>query len=375
MSEEEECEEKKSAQQCLQEFFSKRVGSKNKIREALVKRTQKGGITLVVGAGVSIPRGVPSWDALARAMWETTFPDTQSPWEGGDTSPQRLPQFLPIVFELVYRELGDRDKFAKVLREHLYTTKVKYPRKDEKFDSSSESLAVLGRLLLQEFERGQGRRIDAVITLNADELLEQAAMTLVNRKQKKGTPVYPFTLVRMSTHTDLGQERLRRIPIYHIHGFLSQTPKFFDAEYMLVFSDLQYWSTSASALTFANRVVSWALNESCCIFVGLSMTDINLLRWLALRALELERDVSEAVDAERQTDGILRSFIRHYWIRPSSSDPSGFLTRFMRLRGIESVKIGEWKGKSFQNLIEKCFPKDDPESEKKKMPPRLKTKG
>ena len=87
------------------------------------------------------------------------------------------------------------------------------------------------------------------------------------------------------------------------------------------------------------------------------MTDINLLRWLALRALELERDVSEAVDRDRGTDSILRSFSRHYWIRPLSSDPTGFLSRFMKSRGIESVEIGEWKGKSFQNLIKKCFPK------------------
>jgi hypothetical protein len=328
----------------------------DQIQEKLAARTRKGGITLVVGAGVSLSRGLPDWNTLAKAMWKTAFGEEQSPWEGGDTSPQRLPQFLPIVFELVYQQLGNRDKFAEELRKNLYTKNVKYPRDDEKFETSSESLAVLGRLLLQEFKRGQRRRIDAVITLNADEMLEPA-MTLVNRNPKLKKGEYPFALVRMSTHRDLWQERWRRIPIYHIHGFLSQKPKSFDAEYMLVFSDLQYWSTSASALTFANRVVSWALNESCCIFIGLSMTDINLLRWLALRALELERDVSEAVDRDRGTDSISRSFSRHYWIRPPSSDPTGFLSRFMGLRGIESVEIGEWKGKSFQNLIKKCFPK------------------
>lgn len=352
-------QQKKSAQGHLQDFFASPVRSQAEIRKDLVARTRKGGITLVVGAGISVPRGVPSWDSLARAMWKTAFGERQSPWEGGETSPKGLPQFLPIVFELVYRKLGSQDAFAKALRTNLYSKSVKYPRNDEKFEKSSESLAVLARLMLQEFNRQQERRIDAVITLNADDLLEQAAMTLVNRKlEKMKAPIYPFKIVGASTHKDLMREVPRRIPIYHIHGFLAQRPQFYDLEYMLVFSDLQYWSTSASALTFANRIVSWALTESCCLFVGLSMTDINLLRWLALRTLEFERDVSAAVESNRITvKGLLNSFPRHFWIRPDSSDPSGFLTRFMRLRGIESVEIRDWKGKSFQSLIEKCFPK------------------
>lgn len=289
---------------------------------------------------------------------ENCFQKKQSPWEGGETSPKALPQFLPIVFELVYRELGE-EAFANELRKNLYSKDVRYPRDDDQFESSSESLAVLGRLLVQEFEREQGRRIDAVITLNADDFLEQAAITLVKRKSKKGYLGHAFEVIGMSTHRDLGLQTKRRIPIYHIHGFIPQRPILFvDFGYMLVFTDHQYWSTSASALTFANRIVSWALSESCCLFVGLSMTDINLLRWLALRGLEFERDVTEAVESGHgNARGILNRFSRHFWIRPASSDPSGFLTRFMRLRGIKSVEIDEWKSKSFQTLIQKCFPK------------------
>lgn len=357
MNEEQKREEKKTGQQYLQELFEEPVRSMAEIREALIERTQRGGITLVVGAGVSVPRNVPNWENLAKTMWKTAFGEKQSPWEGGETSPKALPQFLPIVFELVYRKLGE-EAFAEALRKNLYTKTVRYPRDDEKFESSSESLAVLGRLLIQEFEREQGRRIDAVITLNADELLEQAVITLVNRKAKGKYPGHPFHVIGMSTHRDLGRQKKRRIPIYHVHGFIPQRPGFFDFKYMLVFTDHQYWSTSASALTFANRIVSWALSESCCVFVGLSMTDINLIRWLALRALEFERDVTEAVESHDDAVGnILHTFSRHFWIRPRSADPTGFLSWFMRLRGIESVGIGEWKGNTFQKLIEECFPR------------------
>ena len=348
---------KKTGQQYLQELFAKSVTPIPEMREALIERTQRGGITLVVGAGVSVPRNVPNWENLAKAMWKAAFHKEQSPWEAGDTSPKTLPQFLPIVFELVYRELGE-EKFANTLRENLYSKDVRYPRDDKEFESSSESLAVLSRLLVQEFEREQGRRIDAVITLNADELLEQAAITIVRRKTKGAYPGHPFDVIAMSTHKDLGRLKKRLIPIYHIHGFIPQRPGSYDFNYMLVFTDHQYWSTSASALTFANRIVSWVLSESCCVFVGLSMTDINLIRWLALRTLEFERDVTEAVESRHDAVGsMVRRFSKHFWIRPPSSDPTGFLSRFLRLRGIESVEIGEWKEKSFQDLIEECFPK------------------
>ena len=347
---------KKTGQKYLQELFKKPALPMPEMREALIERTQRGGITLVVGAGVSVPRNVPNWENLAKAMWKTAFPKKPSPWEGGETSPKALPQFLPIVFELVYRKLGE-EKFAQALRANLYSKDVRYPRDDDTFETSNESLAVLGRLLVQEYERKQGRRIDAVITLNADELLEQAAITLVRRKTKGKYPGHPFVVIGMSTHADLGRQTKRPIPVYHLHGFIPQRPNVADFKYMLVFTDHQYWSTSASALTFANRIMSWALSESCCVFVGLSMTDINLIRWLALRALEFERDVKETVESSHQVVGtVLRRFSRHYWIRPRSSDPTGFLSQFMRLRGIESVEIGEWKEKSFQDLIEECFP-------------------
>jgi len=59
---------------------------------------------------------------------------------------------------------------------------------------------------------------------------------------------------------------------------------------MLVFTDLQYWSSSARASSFANRIMSAALSEGQCLFIGVSMKDTNLLRWLALRSLDREHD-------------------------------------------------------------------------------------
>jgi hypothetical protein len=332
-------------------------------RKSLISMARRGGITLVVGAGVSVPRRVPNWEYLARAMWKSAFGKSRSPWAVGRESLREVPQFLPIVFELVYRQLGEAE-FIKLLRKNLYAH-VNYPIDDKTFKSSTESLAVIARLLLREYHRKAGRRIDSVITLNADDLIEQAVNTLAGHRTSEQMLRYPIVRsIARSTHLDPGGRSIRPIPIYHIHGFLpsGKLKHVGSYDHMFVFTDAQYWSTSASALTFANRVMSWALNEGRCIFMGLSMTDINLLRWLALRTLEMDRDFAEAVQNPLISPThfkIMRSqFGRHFWIRPRATDPSGFLSKFLWLRGIESVQIGSWQGIAFERLLEKCFPRE-----------------
>ena len=325
------------------------------VEHQLSSALYRGSITLVLGAGISMPRGIPNWESLAKQLWEKCFGKRNSPWKcKNGSTPRQISQFLPMVFELVYNELGE-DRFLNVLRKELYYN-VKYPGDDPKFKKSYESLAVLARLILQEYNR-KFRRIDTIITFNADDFIEQAIYAVAGLKKSS-----PFTeIVRVIARATHSQSNLKRgIPLYHIHGFLpsNHVIKYSKFDHMLVFTDAQYWSTSASALTFANRIMSSALSEGRCIFIGLSMTDINLLRWMALRNIELNRDIQEI--ERNQKSGINPEFLhrifqRHFWIRPASDDPNGFLTKFFNIRGINSVEIKDWTGNSFQKLIEKCF--------------------
>ena len=338
-------------------------------RTALARTCHGGGMTLVVGAGISMGRGLPNWNTLARGLWRAAFGRRPSPWDmdKDGESLRAIPQFLPIVFELVRQELG-ADNFLKVLRAQLYRD-ARYPIKDAAFRNSSESLAVLARLLVQEFERGRERRIDAVITLNADDMLEQAAFALRGGASfRRGEEV--VRVVARPTHSPLRGQKWQPIRIYHIHGFLPANDpsnyggnsgmRFTNAfNHMLVFTDTQYWSTSATALAFANRVMLTALSESSCVFVGLSMTDINLLRWLALRTLDRDRDASETEHLGKpslQTKILDNMFYRHFWVRPGSDDPTGLLSEFLLARGIHSVPIETWKDEGFQTLVGECFP-------------------
>src|SRR5579871_1655601 len=230
-----------------------------------VSDCRRGGITLVLGSGVSAPRGLPTWEALAQDLWRAAFGKRRSPWETGPEakSPREVPQFLPIVFELAHHKLG-QEKFSEVLQAQLYAN-ARFPAHQRGFGRSQESLAVLGRLIVREFHRGGKRRINAVVTLNADDLLEQAVFFSQPSRSKKWVGDIVRTYAR-STGRLLRTPGEGPIPIYHIHGFAPANvdgvygkwplkfPRFFD--HNLVFTDSQYWSTTAAALTFANRVMS-----------------------------------------------------------------------------------------------------------------------
>ena len=334
-------------------------------RTRLAARAQSGGITLVVGAGVSLSRGVPDWESLAHRLWLSAFKGRLSPWKTSKEglSPRQLPQFLPIIFELAYRELGE-PAFLEALKSNLYSSKVRYPADDlVGMRTSNETLAVIARLIVQEYKRGSRRRIDAVITFNVDDLIEQAVHAVAGFGSKTPSPEEEVVrVVARATHSHLGGPTRRAIPVFHIHGFVPSNHRrhyLSHFDHMLVFTDTQYWSTSAGAATFANRVIASALGEGRCVFVGLSMTDINLLRWLALRTIEKDRDLSEVARAAyspMQKDIIDRVFGRHFWIRTKKNDPTGFISEFLSLRGVESVEIKGWQDGSLRALIEESFP-------------------
>jgi len=142
----------------------------------LICASQRGGITLVLGAGISVSRGLPNWNSLAQDLWREAFGRRRSPWQTTSEakSPLEVPQFLPIVFELAYKKLG-KEQFLKALRTKLYRNAQRWNRR---FSESHETLAVLARLVVQEFKRGRDRRIERIVTLNADDLLEQAVSAL-----------------------------------------------------------------------------------------------------------------------------------------------------------------------------------------------------
>jgi hypothetical protein len=324
-----------------------------------VADARSGGVTLVLGAGVSIPRRVPSWRRLVASLWTKTFPTQKSPLEhGGDV----LPQLFPFTLELIAEKVGD-ERFSDLLRDELYA-EVAPPTRAWFRAHPAETLALLARLLVAEHARGGARRVMRVISFNVDDLLEQAVHVLAPRRLSRQAPLLKV-VARASQHPAHGAAGAP-IPVYHVHGYIparASAPWHERSPDTLVFTDLQYWASSASPLSYANRVMAAALHDSHCVFLGTSMTDINVLRWLALRTNEIRIDKAAqfALRPRPSPRGARRALQaalgRHYWCRTASDDPTGVVSRAMALRGIRAVDIAPtWGGAELGALLTDCFP-------------------
>jgi hypothetical protein len=211
-------------------------------------------------------------------------------------------------------------------------------------------------------DRGPAWRVVRVVTFNADDMLEQAVHAAAGARDSSSSPILKV-IARASQHPR--HSGGRPIPVYHVHGYLPQrasAPWHEPAPDALVFTDAQYWASSASPHSYANRVMATALHDSHCVFLGTSMSDVNVLRWLAYRANEIRIDkaVQFAMRPEASVAGArratLRALGRHYWIRTAGCDPTGFVARCMELRGIRSVTIPGWRGGALRELLSACFP-------------------
>ena len=338
-------------------------------------------VTFVLGAGVSRSLGVPDWRALTRLLWSKAHGAERLPsflrdehaalertveWakkNEGDAFATRLclstvhPLADQMALELVKLVLDEKDEraFAAHIRSALYPKSARAP-------GPGDTLGVLARLLVAE-QTAARRRVVRVITLNADDHLETAA----NRGHSALRDPVLWPIARESGHprASNGAGGKPPIPVYHVHGFLPRegsAPKWRDAPDTLVFTDSEYWATVASPLSFANRVFAQALHDSSCVFVGVSMTDVNLIRWLGARYNAICDDKREQArtvgsrERREKTRGSMRAALaRHFWIRPS--DPERVVGDLLRERGVTSVPIEHW-GQPFERLVFECFGRD-----------------
>ena len=317
-------------------------------RDHLIAAARSSNVTLVLGAGISRGSGLPGWLGLVESLWARHFPGVALP--GAESVPLRL----QIALELVARKVGD-PRFARALRDELYA-RVKPPT-PRLVRASKASLYAIARAIVAQHSLGQRGRIARIISFNVDDMVELA----VNALDDDEVVLKP--VARASQHPRWADGV---IPIYHLHGFLPHDPKASWHEHApdtLVFSDAQYWATLASPSSYANRVMSFALHDSHCVFIGMSMTDMNLARWLAVHAGEVEADKVRQFRTRPRVRGradgparaVRQALLRHFWLRADSDDPSGFLGQWLAVRGVRAVDIGSWDGPHLSALLNDAF--------------------
>jgi hypothetical protein len=316
---------------------------------ALTKDLTDGGITLVLGSGVSISWGAPSWQVLVDRVLKCA----------GINQKELHTAHPPLLLEMAYRKLKQR-RFVQILRREI--TAGAAPITYESLTKSEKTLAVIARVVADDYKLVTSRKLLRLITFNADDFMERSILTILGQDVQARIPVVKI-ISRASHHPAHGWYD-RAIPIYHLHGYLpslGSTMWHEEAADTLVFTDYQYWASGSQPASYANRVMLNALHDSHCVFIGMSMTDPNILRWTATMALEVEADKREQFKSRSSqnysevNNSIRKALRRHYWIRAENDSSSADFEKLLLSRGVLTVKIKSWEDGSLSKLLAGSF--------------------
>lgn len=226
-------------------------------------------LVLCLGAGVSLPYGLPSWNNL---VLELLFEQAQGTRHLGSMWPHYRRavaawmtdyfDYSPLVLaRMVERDLrkragkaerGDEDLFLQRLRQHLYANWRK--------PKARTALEAIGELV------AKGRRssgVASIVTFNFDDLLERELA-------RRG----------VATKSVIGPERQlgSGLPVIHAHGFIPRSGALERAN--LVFTEPDYHRLTESVFHWGLSEIVERLRKSTVLFIGLSMSDPSLRRLL-----------------------------------------------------------------------------------------------
>jgi hypothetical protein len=263
--------------------------------------------------------------------------------------------------------------FADLIRMLLYRTQPPGTR-GARAKTKTDTLSLVAKAVRRSAETpSHTRLISEVITFNVDDLLERE----VNAGRRRAAP-NAVAVFGASGAWPVRIGRVTPIPVYHLHGFIPKKPDDYPlftrdghlagiqprAE-SLVFTDEQYWRTLGNPAAFASRVFATALS-GCCVFIGLSMTDLNLIRMLAQDATERSDDFRALAPdwwdpTEVEFDN-REDLLRHFWITTGSVGNGetrelgeGLLRDLLDRRGVARITIPGWDAREFHDWWRRRF--------------------
>ncbi|MGH9871103.1 MAG: SIR2 family protein [Pyrinomonadaceae bacterium] len=250
------------------------IGKSNIRREylnELKKAWRERRLVLFLGAGVSAPYGLANWTDLvldlllnesekfeqfwphyrkALALWMTDY---------FDFSPLALARVVKYKLRRSAESISDeqqRMEFRSLVRESLYRTFTENP-------TGTTALRTIAQIVAKSERARNGRRIQAILTANFDNVLEMELKKVGIRIR----PVY-----------DASRQTKSELRVIHVHGYLPREGEIPNID--LVFTEDEYHRLSYSAFHWALSDIVSYLRNSTVLFVGLSMSDPNLRRLL-----------------------------------------------------------------------------------------------
>lgn len=236
---------------------------------------RNGELTLFCGSGISAGSGLPTWEVLIHSLIkETSGNKNGTLGETGDEDDQdNILKLIPTVFQTSYTVLGQyiQDKQIKSGSEKAFYDNLRSKLYPDTEKTSNGTLDAIVSLCKGNESKG---KLNSIITLNYDDLLEQG---LLKNGVKNFIPV-----------TEEGQWFSPGcLPIFHVHGFL---PRDGDLETCsnVVFGESTYHAMYNDPYCWQNRIQMDYLCRNTCLFIGMSMYDPNLRRLLSIARQKCE---------------------------------------------------------------------------------------
>jgi hypothetical protein len=125
----------------------------------------------------------------------------------------------------------------------------------------------------------------AIITFNADSLLHSLIVLFNIKYQSEKTGKYHQPVEKYRKVTRTFQSWSDCIPIFHLHGSISPTTpstvKMRDSRDSLIFLESSYNEVASSMHSWSQSTFLYSATNSKLVFIGLSMSDPNIRRWLS----------------------------------------------------------------------------------------------
>lgn len=322
---------------------------------------------LCVGAGIC--KGIlPDWFELTLNLVNQTFSKSWDKDEFKKISDEvgfSLDSWIQGCFNKLNSEGKTIDDFNSLLENALYSDLLvkaeKHCIKDSliEFFESPKKIKKKQLLKLYDFfetnyswtsliqivkafvyKENKAKLPSAIITFNADSLLHSLIILYSIKKQYDDTgdftnPKEPFRKVTRTFQT-WGDS----IPIFHLHGSLSPTntkKSAKDSRDSLIFLESSYSNVASNMYSWAQTNFLYSAQNFKMVFLGLSMSDPNIRRWMSWTNQEYIEELSAETKGKAQS-------LPHLWIRTKASndDIQDFMDLSLRHMGVKIGLIENW---------------------------------
>lgn len=258
--------------------------------QRLHKDFAAGNLSILVGAGVSVPSGFPGWDALNQRL---LLEYVRAEHDENKLSSPLLPKLASQLYELFGRDssaefvrLAAKDAFDGMLAEALY---------------GGRSLEELPITALQ-YQLAAMSRACRMTTLNFEPMLELARSSL----ELRGGNLLDWQSLRAVPKCDHLPERGQ---IEHLHGWLDPDGR---RSSTLILTEKHYFDLTDDASAAVNsRLESLMTQDGAVLTVGLSWADYNLRRMLY--HLLKRDDGAKIFTILREDDAVLEDYTAQRW--------------------------------------------------------------